>query len=246
MTASRLAPRTFIAVAIFLAGTLSGILVAAALLPHVFTAPRQPPGLPSLGRAPNGWTLTNQLGEKVSARNLHGRVWVVTFLDPFCRQDCPIIAHHFVEYGHALRLAGLAPRVVLVSFDLDPRESSPAILRAFQRNYGWNPKNTHWEFLTGTLAALRRVVTGGFHVNWYLVPKGSPEDRPPPGGTPPLYSANPLAPRARLDVMHPALLEVVGPHGTVRRIFNSGDLVSTFRLLRVVSRLLPPTVIRAR
>ncbi len=239
-------PRAFLVPAVFLAGLLSGVLLVAALLPHVFSSPRRRPAPPGFGRAPGGWTLTNQLGKKVSARDLAGRIWIVSFLDPFCRQDCPLVAHHYVEYGHAFALAGIAAHVVLVSFDLDPGESSPAVLRAFQRNYGWNPKNTGWEFLTGTLPALRRVVTGGFHVTWYLVPKGSAEERAPPGATPPLYSANPLAARARLDALHPALLEVVGPHGTIRRIFNSGSLVSTPRLLGVVRRLLPPTVIRGR
>lgn len=240
--------RTFRAVlvaAVFLAGMLSGIVVVAALLPHFFPSGRGRK-LPALGRAPVGWTLTNQLGEKVTPQAFAGRVQVVSFIDPFCRQDCPLVAHHYVEYGHALKLAGLAHRVVFVSFDLDPGESSPAVLRAFQRFYGWNPRNTRWEFLTGSLAAVRRVVTGGFHVTWYLIPKDSPEDRPPPGGTPPLYSANPLAPRARLDVMHPAYLEVIGPHGTIRRIFNSGELVSTYRLLKVIRRLLPRTVIHGR
>jgi protein SCO1/2 len=238
--------RVLLVAAVFIAGVLSGVLIVAALLPYVFAPPTPKGTLPNLGRAPVGWTLTNQLGEKVPARALAGRIVIVSFLDPFCRQDCPLIAHHYVEYEHAFELAGIASHVVLVSFDLDPKESSPAVLRAFQRNYGWNPHNTRWEFLTGTMGELRRVVTGGFHVNWYLVPKGSPEDRPPPGATPPLYSANPLAARARYDVMHPALLEVVGPHGTIRRIFNSGQLVSTPRLLAVVRRLLPPTVIRAR
>jgi cytochrome oxidase Cu insertion factor (SCO1/SenC/PrrC family) len=180
------------------------------------------------------FTLTNQLGESVSSASLRGRIQVVSFISPFCREECPLIAHHYVQYAEAIRASGWAPKVVLLAFNLDPKSAQPATLARFQRIFGWNPRNRLWEFLTGPPAILDRVVKGGFHV-WF----GTVATPHRPGGTPRLIWHNPLNPHGiHPDPSHEDPLEIYGPKGHLRQLFQSGSLVSTPRLLHALYLLI--------
>jgi len=122
--------------------------------------------LPVLTTAPN-YTMINQLGEKVSSQALRGKTQLVTFLFPYCTTMCPLIAAHLTNFeNEALRPAGLADKVVIVSFDIDPQNTGPRRMRAFLAQYGWNPADTSWEYLVSTPTDMRRVVSQGFGV-WY-------------------------------------------------------------------------------
>ncbi|TAM60246.1 hypothetical protein EPN52_05720 [bacterium] len=100
------------------------------------------------GSSPRRWrpwspscTLSSQVGRRVRSRNFRGKVQIVTFVFPYCTTYCPIIAAHFVRFERALQGAGLADRVQLLAFNVDPGGSGPGQMRAFQREYGWNPRD---------------------------------------------------------------------------------------------------------
>lgn len=181
------------------------------------------------------FTLTNQRGGRISSTSLRGRIQVVSFISPYCREECPLIAHHYVEYADAIRASGWADRVVLLSFNLDPKSAGPSTLARFQKIFGWKPKDLLWEFLTGPPPLLDQVVKEGFHVWFGRVPASTH-----PGAIPELRWHNPLNPHGiHSNPSHEDPLEIYGPGGHLRRIFESGSLVSTARLLHALYPLIP-------
>jgi cytochrome oxidase Cu insertion factor (SCO1/SenC/PrrC family) len=79
-----------------LAGVGGGVLVALALRPHVappvaFSAPSNSAGATLARQAAPPFTLTDQNGNPVSLAAERGNVVLLTFLDPQCRQLCPIV-----------------------------------------------------------------------------------------------------------------------------------------------------------
>ncbi len=224
----QLTPFRILWIGMALGGLLVGLLFLILLGQSAQTREKPAPTEPA-------FTLTNQLGERVSSTSLRGHIQVVSFISPYCREECPLIAHHYVEYANAIRASGWADRVILVSFNLDPKSAGPSTLARFQRVFGWNPKNPLWEFLTGPPPLLDQVVKGGFHV-WF----GEVSTPPHPGAVPELRWHNPLNPHGiHPNPSHEDPLQIYGSGGHLRRIFQSGSLVSTARLLHALYPLIP-------
>ncbi len=228
---------------------LAALLVLAGLLGFTLGAARarQPAAAhwPDLGVAPSYQGFANQLGQILPARPFAGRVQVVTYLFPYCTGACPLIALHLVRLEQALQLAHLQNRVQLVAFNVDPWHTGPAQAAAFQREYGWNPRDLHWQFLSGTPARTRQVVSDGFHINYAQVSFASEaadaaQLRAVGQYVPQPQVANPLAARVKpdYDIAHDNALALVGPHGHVRWISDDADSDSAARLLAHIQALL--------
>jgi protein SCO1/2 len=100
-------------------------------------------------RAP-AFRLRDQYGALVSTAALHGRPTIVTFLDPVCRNLCPVEAR---TLGAVVRhLGATAPNVVAVS--VNPRADTDANFRSDARE--WRLARS-WRWATGPQAALARV-----------------------------------------------------------------------------------------
>jgi cytochrome oxidase Cu insertion factor (SCO1/SenC/PrrC family) len=99
-------------------------------------------------------SLVDQHGRPVSLANLRGRAVAITFLDPVCTSDCPVIAQEFREADGVL--GGDASRVYLVAVDANPRYISTDYLTAFDRQEGLQ-STPNWLFLTGTLPQLQHA-----------------------------------------------------------------------------------------
>jgi cytochrome oxidase Cu insertion factor (SCO1/SenC/PrrC family) len=98
--------------------------------------------------------LTDQHGRPVSLASLRGKVVLLTFLDPVCTTDCPLIAQ---EFRYAGQLLGAHQRQVeLVAIALSPTYRSVAVVNAFDRQERL-AGIPNWLFLTGTLAQLKQV-----------------------------------------------------------------------------------------
>jgi cytochrome oxidase Cu insertion factor (SCO1/SenC/PrrC family) len=103
--------------------------------------------------APN-FTLTSQDGRPVSLASLRGKVVLLSFLDPVCTSDCPIIA---AELRAADGLLGSrASDAELVAVVANPTYTSTAYTRAFDLQEGLNAV-PNWLFLTGTASQLATV-----------------------------------------------------------------------------------------
>jgi cytochrome oxidase Cu insertion factor (SCO1/SenC/PrrC family) len=116
-----------------------------------------------------GFTLTSQTGHQVSLASLRGKVVLLTFLDPVCTTDCPIIAQ---EMRAADTLLGAkAGQVELVAVVANPTYLSTAFTTAFtrQENLAQVP---NWLYLTGTLDQLQ-AVWQHYGITVYDLPAGA-------------------------------------------------------------------------
>jgi cytochrome oxidase Cu insertion factor (SCO1/SenC/PrrC family) len=101
-----------------------------------------------------GFTLTDQDGRTVSLASLRGKVVLMTFLDPVCTTDCPIIGQEFREAG--VLLGSQDSGVELVAVVANPTYRSTAFTRAFDREEGLD-QVPNWRYLTGSLGQLGAV-----------------------------------------------------------------------------------------
>ena len=98
--------------------------------------------------------LVDQNGRTVSLSDLRGRTVALTFLDPVCTSDCPLIAQEFRD-ANAL-LGSDAGQVVFVAVVANPIYRSTAFTRAFDRQEGLDLMR-NWLYLTGSRSALEHV-----------------------------------------------------------------------------------------
>ena len=101
-----------------------------------------------------GFSLTDQDGQPVSLASLRGKVVLMTFLDPVCTTDCPLIAQEFRQTGQLLGAQG--KHVELVAVVANPTYRSTAFTRAFDQQEGLTTV-PNWRYLTGSLGQLSAV-----------------------------------------------------------------------------------------
>ena len=100
------------------------------------------------------FTLTDQDGKQVSLASLRGKVILLTFLDPVCTSDCPLIAQEFREADQ--QLGSSSQNVELIAIVANPVYRSVTDTRAFDRQEGLN-RLPNWLYLTGSLAQLQKA-----------------------------------------------------------------------------------------
>lgn len=101
------------------------------------------------------FTLTDQTGTTVSMSRLRGSLTLVTFLDPVCSDDCPIIANQIAAADRAL--GPLGQRVQIVAIDTNPIFHRVEDVEAFTRSHGLGDLH-NWHFLAGPPAQLGDVL----------------------------------------------------------------------------------------
>ena len=143
------------------------------------------------GPAP-AFSLTAPDGATVSLASLRGSTVVLTFLDPVCTTDCPIIAQE-LRVANTL-LGAEAAKVRFVAIVANPVYRSTQNVIDFNRQEGLDAQ-PNWLFLTGSLAQLQKAW------NDY----GVTVQAAPAGGM----------------VAHADIVYVIDAHGSVRRIINA-------------------------
>ncbi len=91
--------------------------------------------------------LTDQHGRQVSLASLRGKVILMTFLDPVCTSDCPLIAQEFRQADQVLGAS--SSQVALVAIVANPLYRSQAYTQAFDRQELLTGL-PNWYFLTGS------------------------------------------------------------------------------------------------
>lgn len=100
------------------------------------------------------FALTDQHGNPVSLASLRGRTVALTFLDPVCTSDCPLIAQEFRQTDQ--RLGDQASNVDFVAIVANPIYRSASFTNAFDRQESLDHL-PNWYYLTGSLPELQRV-----------------------------------------------------------------------------------------
>jgi cytochrome oxidase Cu insertion factor (SCO1/SenC/PrrC family) len=109
---------------------------------------------PPLDVPASGFSLTNTHGRTVTLASLRGKVVLLTFLDPVCTTDCPVMAQEFKATGTLL--GAQDSKVELVAIVANPSYYSTQFTQAFSRQEGLS-NVANWQYLTGTPAQLRSV-----------------------------------------------------------------------------------------
>jgi len=101
-------------------------------------------------RAPP-FVLTGESGARLSLASLRGRPVIVTFIDPLCRDYCPIEAQHLNEVVHALPAA---QRPAIVAVSVNTAGNTRPVLELDRRKWSLVPE---WHWAVGSHAELARV-----------------------------------------------------------------------------------------
>ena len=101
-----------------------------------------------------GFSLTDQYGRPVTLSGLRGKVVLLTFLDPVCVTDCPLIAQEFRQAGQLL--GAHRQQVELVAIDVNPLYTELAYTLEFDHAEGLTGV-PDWRYLTSSPARLRQV-----------------------------------------------------------------------------------------
>ena len=116
-----------------------------------------------------GFQLTDQHGRSVSLASLRGKVVLLTFLDPVCTSDCPLIAQEFRAAGQLLGAS--ARHVELVAVVANPVYHQVAYTQAFDRQENLT-RVPNWLYLTGSVPQLQQVWKN-YGIAAQIVPAGS-------------------------------------------------------------------------
>ena len=116
-----------------------------------YANPNLDPGAALSAMAPD-FTLTDQLGKRVSLRSLRGKVVLLSFNDPECTTICPLTTTALLR---AKKLLGpAASGVELLGVGANPQKTQVKWVHAYSRAHEMLHK---WRFLTGSLPELKRV-----------------------------------------------------------------------------------------
>lgn len=139
---------------VFLVGAAPMALasVSSSADPVIWQALNGPPQYSDSPATP--FTLVDQHGRTVSLSSLRGRVVALTFLDPVCTNDCPLIAQEFRQADQLL--GSLSTKVEMVAVVANPLYRSTAVTSAFDRTEDLDGLS-NWLFLTGSVAQLSSV-----------------------------------------------------------------------------------------
>ena len=116
-----------------------------------------------------GFALTDQHGQPVTLASLRGKVVLLTFLDPVCTTDCPLIAQEFRAAGQLLGAA--SKQVELVAVVTNPIYHQVADTAAFDRQEHLD-QLPNWLYLTGSVPQLRQVWRN-YGISAEILPAGS-------------------------------------------------------------------------
>ncbi len=136
-----------------LVGGMIGLLVFWRPSSATESQPQQPDKLRHLG----AFSFTDQTGRQVSHAEVAGKFIVVNFVHTSCSISCLRVNQ---QMGEVQRLTTEQDDVRLLSFTVDPRTDTPAVLADFGSKFGAD--SNRWSLLTGDKAALYGLIETSF------------------------------------------------------------------------------------
>jgi len=115
--------------------------------------------LPEINQVPD-FELVDQDGRPFrSGEQLRGRIWVADFFFTTCNGPCPRMSALMRRVQDA---TAAFDDVRLVSFTVDPKTDTPAVLKEYGKRFRQNPQR--WFLLTGDPETLRRLGADVFYL----------------------------------------------------------------------------------
>ena len=102
------------------------------------------------------FTLTNQLGQPVSLREMRGSVWVADIIFTRCMGPCPRLTEQMRELQ---KLFAPGEGIRLLTLTTDPEFDTPEILKRYSGRFQADPNR--WWFLTGSKQEIADVAIDG-------------------------------------------------------------------------------------
>lgn len=96
------------------------------------------------------FSFTNQQVQTVTLDRLKGNPWIADFIFTRCAGPCPVMTQKMASIQ--LRLP---KEVRLVSFTVDPKYDSPAVLAEYAKRF--KADDSRWDFLTGPKPELKAI-----------------------------------------------------------------------------------------
>jgi protein SCO1/2 len=136
-----------------LAWTILGavLLTVIALFVH---AQLHQSNLPRLSQV-QPFTLTNELGQVVTSRDLLDKVWVGDIIFTRCGGPCPKMTEEMSKLQSAL---SPDPALAFVTLTTDPEYDTPAVLKKYGEKF--HADFSRWMFLTGTKPEIKNLAAG--------------------------------------------------------------------------------------
>ena len=197
----------------WLVWSLLGLVIVSVAGVYISTlAQKKVEPIPVVGAMPD-FTLTNQFGEAVSPKDLHGNIWVADVIFTRCPGPCWQMSGKMKAIQDRLRPGS---PVKLVSLSADPEFDSPAVLKEYAARIGADPKR--WHFLTGPKREVYQLAIQGL--------KLAVEENPDPKPNDELF-------------IHSTRLMLVDRQGRLRAAsFDGTEPDSVPRVLRAIEQLL--------
>ena len=100
----------------------------------------------------------DQDGQPFSTTRFRGNALAITFLFTRCPFPtyCPLMSRNFSEVQNKLlAMSNVPTNWHLLTISFDPRFDTPAVLKGYATNYGYDPN--HWTFATGELIDITAI-----------------------------------------------------------------------------------------
>lgn len=180
-----------------------------------------------LGAAPS-FALRDQLDRPIRSEDFSGTVIVANFIYTQCADICPILSAQMEQLQNRLRQeALLGPRVQLLSFTVDPRHDTPAVLRTYAERYHADPAT--WHFLTGPEEIMIPLIVDGFKLGVNALP-------PVASPTGEIQRDHQAAPAS--EVMHSGRFILIDPQGQIRAYYD-GQTLDLDQVVHAIRQLRP-------
>jgi protein SCO1 len=168
--------------------------------------PNQPTPTPDdrIGKQIPDFTLTNQDGKRISAKDFLGKAWALTFIYGRCPLPdyCIRMSTHFSDLANQLkRDAELKDKIRLLSISFDPENDTPGKLKQYGAGYLGNqdpPDFSIWQLAVGSDTEVRPIA------NFFGLDYRTDENN-------------------NAVINHNLRTAVISPEGKVTKIFNGNE-----------------------
>jgi protein SCO1/2 len=183
--------------------------------------PNQPTPTPDdrIGKQVPDFTLTNQDGKRISAKDFRGKAWALTFIYARCPLPdyCIRMSTHFSDLANQLKQdPELRDRIRLLSISFDPENDTPAKLKQYGAGYLGNPQQPDfsiWQLAVGNDAEIRPIA------NFFDLDYRIDENN-------------------KAVINHNLRTAIISPDGKVTKIFNGNEWTPA-ELLKELKATLP-------